>query len=160
MLVWILLVQNKDYKYTILYQYQVVPDIELKNTLYESRDNIFGEVSGFVRFDNPEDQPRNLRQYYVIKPLNKFDENSLQYFSINEIVKMQYLSPKSLGISELVEINENTRIITLSDENKNQFFIDKITKEVSMKDAGGNSVILITRDSDYKNFIKEWLLKK
>jgi hypothetical protein len=158
--VGVLFGQKQDYKFTLLYQYQTIPDIELINTLYESQGSIFGEVSGFVKFDNIEDQPRNLRQYYIIKPLNKFDENLSQYFSLEEIIKMQYLSPKSLGMSELAEVNETTRTITLEDENGNQFFIDKTTKEVSMRDTTGDMTTLITSDSDYKDFIKEWLLKK
>jgi len=29
-----------------------------------------------------------------------------------------------------------------------------------MKDVTGDSTVLITSDSDYKEFMKEWLLKK
>jgi len=152
--VGILFGQKQDYKYTLLYQYQTIPDIELKNTLYETQNGIFGEVRGFVRFDNQEDQPKDIRQYYVITPLNKFDENLLQYFSLEEIIKMQYLSPRSLGTSEIVEVNENGKTITLEDENGNQFFIDKNTKEVSTRDVTGDNTTLITDDSSYKNFRK------
>jgi len=60
----------------------------------------------------------------------------------------------------LHEVNETSRTITLEDENGNQFFIDKNTKEISMKDVTGDSTVLITSDSDYKEFMKEWLLKK
>jgi len=116
-----------------------------------------GEVRGFVKFDNIADQPKNLRQYYIIKPLNKFDGNSRQYFSLEEIIKMQYLAPRSLGFSELVEVSETGNTITLEDESANKFFIDKSTKEVSMKDATDDSTTLITSDNDYGDFIKKWL---
>ena len=70
---------------------------------------------------------------------------------------MQYLAPRSLGFSELVEVSETGNTITLEDEGGNKFFIDKSTKEISMKDATGDSTTLITSDNDYGNFIKEWL---
>lgn len=151
----ILIGQTQDNKYTLLYVYQAIPDIELINTLQETQSGMLGEVKGFVKFDNPEDQPKDLRQYYIIKSLNKFNENLSQYFSLEEVIKMNYLSPRSLGISEIIEVNETDRIITLEDENGNQFFIDKTTKEVSMRDATGDNTTLITDDSDYGDFVKE-----
>lgn len=155
----VLFTQKQDYKFTLLYQYQAIPDIELINTLTTMEDGLSGEVRGFVKFDNIADQPRNLRQYYVIKPLNKFDEDSRQYFSLEEIIKMQYLSPRSLGFSELVEVSETGNTITLEDNGGNKFFIDKSTRRVSMKDATGDSTTLITNDNDYGDFIKGWLEK-
>jgi len=157
--VGVLYIQKQNYKYTLLYQYQAVPDIELINTLQEAQGGIIGEVRGFVKFDNSEDQPKNLRQYYIIKPLNKFDENLSQYFSLEEVIKMQTLSPRSMGITELIEANETDKIITLEDGAGNQFFINKATKEVTMRDATGDNTTLITSDSNYGDFIREWLKK-
>lgn len=156
-IIGILFIQKQDYKFTLLYQYQAIPDIELMNTLTVTQNGLSGEVRGFVKFDNIADQPKDLRQYYIIKPLNKFDENLRQYFSIEEIIKMQYLAPSSLGLSELVEVSETANTITLEDEGGNKFFIDKLTKKVSMKDDTGDSTILITSDNSYGDFIKEWL---
>jgi len=151
--------QQQDCKYTLLYQYQAIPDIELTNTLTQMQYGLSGEVRGFVKFDNIADQPHSLRQYYIIKPLDKVDQNSRQYFSLEEIIKTQYLSPRSLGVSELVEVSETGNTITLEDESGNKFFIDKKTREVSMKDATGDSTILITSDDNFGDFIKEWLGK-
>ena len=95
-MVGVLFGQKQDYKFTLLYQYQAIPDIELINTLTTTQGGLSGEVRGFVKFDNVADQPKNLRQYYIIKPLNKFDGNLRQYFSLEEIIKMQYLPPKNL----------------------------------------------------------------
>lgn len=153
----ILFGQKQDYKFTLLYQYQAIPDIELINTLTTTQGGLSGEVKGFIKFDNIADQPKNLRQYYIIKSLNKFDGNLRQYFSLEEIIKMQYLAPRSLGLSELVEVSETGNTITLEDESGNKFFIDKSTKEISMKDATDDSTALITSDNDYGDFIKEWL---
>ena len=51
------------------------------------------------------------------------------------------------------EVNETSRTITLEDENGNQFFIDKTTKEVSMRDVTGDNTVLITSDSDYEETV-------
>lgn len=156
-IIGVLFIQKQNYKTTLLYQYQAIPDIELTNILTTTQSGLSGEVRGFVKFDNMADQPKNLRQYYIIKPLNKFDGNSRQYFSLEEIIKMQYLASRSLGLSELVEVNETGNTITLEDEGGNKFFVDKSTKHVSMKDATGDSTTLITNDNDYGDFIKAWL---
>ena len=152
----VLFFQKQDYKFTILYQYQAIPDIELMNTLTTTQGGLSGVVRGFVKFDNTADQPRNLRQYYIITPLNEYN-GSRQYFLLEEIIKMQYLSPRSTGFSELVEVSETNNTITLEDEGGNKFFIDKSTKAVSTKDATGDSTTLITSDFAYGDFIKEWL---
>lgn len=155
-IIGVLFVQKQDYKFTLVYQYQAIPDIELINTLITTQSGLSGEVRGFVKFDNTADQPKNLRQYYIIKPLNKFD-GSRQYFSLEEIIKMQYLAPRSLGFSELVEVSETGNTITLEDESGNKFFIDKSTRAISMKDSTGDNTTLITSDNDYGDFIKGWL---
>jgi len=144
-----LFVQKQNYKFALLYQYQAIPDIELMNTLTTARGGLSGEARGFVKFDNVADQPKNLRQYYIIKPLSKFDENSR--------IKMQYLAPKSLGFSELVEVSDTGNTIFLEDGNENKFFIDKSTKEISIKDSTGDSTKLITSNDEYEDFIKKWL---
>lgn len=156
-IIGVLFFQKQDYKFTLLYQYQAIPDIGLMNTLTTTQNGLSGEVRGFVKFNNIADQPKNLRQYYIIKPLNKFDENLRQYFSIEEIVKMQYLAPRSLGLSELFEVSETSSTITLEDEGGNKFFIDKLTKKVSTKDSAGDITTLITNDNLYGDFIKGWL---
>ena len=154
-IIGVLFVQKQNYKFTLLYQYQAVPDIELINTLVVTQNGLSGEVKGFVKFDDITDQPKDLRQYYIIKPLNKFDGNSRQYFLMEEIIKMQYLSPRSLEFLELIEVSETGNTITLEDENGNKFFIDKLTKEVSMRDNDGDSTTLITNDNDFADFIKK-----
>lgn len=153
-------VQKQDYKHTTFYQYQAIPDIELKNTLYQTQGGLSGEVRGFVKFDNMADQPIGMRQYYIIKSSEYFDNSESQYFSLEEIIKTQYLSPKSLGNSLLREVSDTDRTITLEDENGNQFFIDKNTYEISMRDITGNNTSLITSDTKYSDFMKQWLLKK
>ena len=153
----VLFFKYQNYKYILLYEYQTIPDIELKNTLSQLGVGVSGEAVGFVKFDNVQQQPKGLRQYYIIEPLNKFDDNSRQYFSLEEFIKMPYLSIRSTGMSELVETSETSNSITLEDENGNRFFIDKTSKEVSMRDSTGDSTILLTNDSDFKNFIEKQL---
>lgn len=153
--------QNKDSKYNLLYLYLAIPHIELTNTLTPVQGGLSGEVRGFVKFDNIADQPTDSRQYYIIKPLDKFkvSENVRQYFSLEEIIKMQALSPRSVGLSLLVEVSETANTIILEDKIGNKFFIDKSTKRVSMVDATGESSTLITSDKAYGDFIEGWLRK-
>jgi len=149
--------ESQSYKYKILYQYQTVPFIELKNNLYNYGPGIFGgEVVGFVKFDDLENQPKDMQQYYIIKPLDKFDSEYNQYYSLDVILKLNSLAPSSLGISEMVSLNETKEFVTLEDEGGNLLFINKITEEISMKDVTGETSLLITDSLDYKDFILEF----
>jgi len=152
-----LFVENQNYKFILLYQYKIIPDIELINTLSESQSGLTGEVRGFVKFDDITNQPNDVRQYYIIKSQNKFNEQLQQYFSLEELIKLKNISLRSLGTSELIEVNQTDKTVILEDENGNQFFIDKFTKEVSMRDSTGDNISLVTSDNAYGDFIKVWL---
>jgi hypothetical protein len=60
-------------------------------------------------------------------------------------VKLQHLTLRNLGSSMLIEVNETGNTITLENENGDNFFIDKSTKKVSVRNAA-----LITSDNDYE----------
>jgi len=158
--VGVLFIDKQNLKWDLIL-YRCVPHIGLTNTLNDSLDGdlLYGQVRGFVLFDKEDDQPKNASQYYIIEPLQKLDNNFNQIFSVEEIIVLDSLPPTSIGIWELRQKSESNRIITLKDEEGNQFFIDKTSKEITMKDLTGDSVRLITSDSEYHDFM--WnLLKK
>lgn len=154
----VLFFKNQESKWDLI-TYKSIPQIDLVNTLnYSSDDSLFyGHVRGFVAFDNIKDQPHDLNQYYVIEPLSKLDEKSNQIFSLEEIIAMQYLPPKSMGTIEIFEKNNSSSTLTLEDEYGNKFFISKTTGWVSMKDVTGDSTRLITNQSDFGNFMRNFL---
>jgi len=143
----------QNYKFELLYQYQVIPHVDLINTLNSEHGVIQGEVRGFVKFDNIANQPEDLWQYYILKPLDSLDDGSSQEFSLEEIIVMKYLPPKSLGVSRLMQLSENDGKIILIDESGNQYFIDKYTKEIFIRDITGDNTSLITDIDDYKDFM-------
>ncbi|PWB38612.1 MAG: hypothetical protein C3F02_02770 [Parcubacteria group bacterium] len=153
--IFVLSLKNSDLKYSRLYEVETIPDINLTNSLYNySNDNYSaGSISGFVAFYDKDSQPKGLKQYYIIGPLNKLDENLNRIFSLEEIVKMDYLPPTSINKYELRETSESYQMLTLEDETGNMFFINKNSDEVTMRDVGGDNTRLITNQSDYKNFI-------
>ena len=143
--------KSQDYKFDILYEYETVPSIDL---IY----NYPNEIKGFVKFDNINDQPRDSRQYYIIKALNQKDDLGLPLFSIEEILKFSYIPPKSISIETMhVKNIINNEIIVLEDEDKNQYFINTKENTVNGIDAGGDKTTLMTSNSDYKDFITSWL---
>ena len=156
----VLYFRNQDSKYSLI-EYQSVPRIKIVNLLdYSSDDNLFhGCAKGFVAFNNINNQPHGLTPYYIIEPLNKFDEKSNQIFSVETIVAFNNLSPESIGKDEVFEKNNSLSTLTLEDEYGNLFFINKITKEVSMRDATGDETRLITSNSAYRTFMWDFLSK-
>ncbi len=142
-----------------LTDYRSIPRIELTNTLTYSSEHssFYGLAKGFVKFDNIEDQPKDLTQYYIIQPLNEFDENSNQIFNVNDIVAMNNLAPRSLGIEKFTKIVDTSSGVVLEDKYGNRILISKISKEISMKDASGDKTTLITDESEYRDFMKDFL---
>lgn len=150
--------ENSNSKNSLI-EYKSVPRIELKNTLsYNYEDNLFyGLASGFIKFDNVEDQPKDFTQYYIIKALNELDENSNQIFLVDDIVAMDNLPPQSIGVEEYSKIIDTSSGVVLEDKYGNRIFISKISGEISTKDAGGDKTTLITTESGYRSFMKGFL---
>ncbi len=150
-----LYLEIENNKYFIFYQYKSIPDIYIGNTLYNTQDGWRGEIKGFVRFAHIEDQPKDIRQYYILRALDKYNEKSQQYFSLEDIVDTQYLPPQSIGTTYLLETSDVGTSVTLTDEHGNLFFIDKSTGGISMRDVTGEHSSLITSNLEYRDFMKE-----
>jgi hypothetical protein len=153
-LVVILYFKNVDLKYELLNE-KSIPDVELINYLSINSNIISGAVTGYVVFDNKEKQPQGMRQYVKIEALANFTEDGKQLFSHTDIIKMNVLPPSYFEPVILTAKDTSGTVITLTDITGNLFFIDKITKEVSMLDSTGDVTKLITKDSDFRNFIRE-----
>lgn len=154
-IIGILFSEKQSLKFSLI-NYQTIPHIELVNTLFYSPvDNSFsGEVKGFVVLNDGADQLKDLRQYFIIEPINQKDENLNQVFLLDEVIALNSLPPKSIGKTVLMKKDETDKIITLKDKNGIQFTIDKNSKEVLMEDAK-----LITSDLDYRDFMRKFLIK-
>jgi hypothetical protein len=136
-----------------LYSYKVIPHIYLENTLNEYKGEYSGKISGFVAFEDTDLQPKDARQYYMITPTAGLDENSLQKFTVEQIIALSSLSPRSLGSSELRVKDRSNDSIMLEDEEKNLFIVNMISKDVTMYDVSGDVVKLITDDWKFRDFI-------
>lgn len=147
--------QKQDLRFSLI-NYQAIPNIKLTNTLgYSSSSNSFlGDATGFVKLEEENSQPKDLRQYYVIQPTNQRDKSSNQVLILDEIVVLPSLSPESIGKTKLIKSGENGNKIILEDENGLRFFFDRDSKEISMEEAK-----LITSDSEYRDFMRNFLRK-
>jgi len=148
--------QTLDLKYNRLYQIETVPDIDLINTLnYPQKDGIFtGYASGFVVFNDINEQPKELKQYYTIRALTQFDDSFNQIFSLEESIKMGYIPLRILDRVELREVRDTNSSLILEDRNGTRFTVNKRTSVITMEDG---DVELITNNLDYKNFIIKFL---
>jgi hypothetical protein len=150
--------QKLGLKQSINFRYEAVPHIDLGDSMsFDKTGKATGKISGFVAFKNSEDQPKRDRQYYVIEALDLYDENSRQLFVYDDIIKLDYLPPTSIGKTILSVISNSQNNLTLQDEYGNLFRIDMSTKAVSMSDSTNDSVYLITSDSAYGDFILDFL---
>lgn len=146
-----------DQKYDLLFMYDTVPNLDLTNSLgVDQTSGIrYGHIRGFVAFDDITKQPKGLKQYYVIEPLNEADANKRQLFSIEEIIAMDYLPPTSTGTSILTVTGNSNSTITLEDKEGNRFFVNKNTGDISMLDMTGDKTHLIVSNTEFKDFILE-----
>ena len=149
--------QNLDLKYDLII-HKSIPHISLSNVQFELEGEFYPYIKGFVAFDNIADQPRDLRQYYIIKPLFKFDENRNQLFSLKEIIALYPLPPREIGEDVVLSKKEESdSSLTLEDEAGNLFFINKLTEKVTIYDVTGDETYLITDDLEYGDFMWEFL---
>jgi len=153
-----LLMANKNLEFSLI-DYQAIPHIDLNNTLsYSGASNSFeGEARGFIVFANKKDQPKNMRQYYIIESTKNRDEQNNQIFFLEDFLVLPSLPPTSLGKTVLLEKSRSGEAVALEDENGNQFYLDTNSKEISMKDATGDITRLITSNSEYKEFMWKFL---
>lgn len=142
--------ENRNMKFSLI-NYRSIPHINLTNTLvYYSHDNSFtGEIRGFVKLKNENDQPKNMRQYFTIETTSNKD-----VLVLDEIVALDNLPPQSIGKTKLVKKSELGETMTLEDENGLPFFYNKNSKEMSMEDAK-----LITSNSNYRDFMLQFINK-
>jgi hypothetical protein len=157
-MVGVVFIKYMDMKFSLI-QYKSIPNIELSYSLHYLPDSklVYGDIKGFVAFKDLKNQPKNMKQYYVIEALAKLDDNSNQLFSLEEIVSLYPLPPKSIGETELSIENQFGNIITLVDSNGNEFYVDMVSRKVEMRDLGGDSVRLITSSTEYRDFMWDFL---
>lgn len=154
------------------YQYTQVPDIELSGGMlfygntYQGKvlrakkegEFAYGEINGFVAFNNLDDQPRNVRQYQTIKATDRFDNRGYQVFEVEDIIKMSYLSPSKIGDpTELYYVDDSQEKLRMTDGNGWVIEISKNTfnPRIISTDAQGDKSYLITNRSDFEDLMKK-----
>ncbi len=121
-------------------------------------DVALGTITGFVVFPNKDDQPKGARQYYTIHAsLDNYDIDGNQVFSLTQTIKLDAIPPRVFDTEVLKVISNNDQYVTLESEDGQIFKINKRTDEVVINDADGQTTTLITNQSDYKDFIIDFL---
>lgn len=155
-MVGVLYSKNTNLRWQLVYE-KSVPDVELVNYLTFGSDGMAsGDTTGFVVFNDKEKQSRDLKQYIKITASDNL-ENGKQLFYLTDILKMNALAPRYFDPVILRIKNETKDIITLADEDNNLYFVNKATKEISIFDGTKDSARLITVDSEYRTFMREFL---
>lgn len=163
-LIVILLITNiitflmyKSLKWDLIFT-KAVPDVELVNYLsINSNDLVSGSITGFVLFENPEDQPKDMRQYIKISATNQRNAAGNQVFIYQDIIKMNVLAPRYFDPTFLSVKETSGSVITLTDDDNNLYYLNKNTREVRLVDSGGDKTKLITDDSDFRDFFVDLL---
>lgn len=152
----ILYLQNQNLKWEMIYE-KSVPDVELVNYIsFDSRNIASGSITGFVVFDDPEKQPKGMRQYIQITASSDVVDGQ-QIFYLTDIIKMDVLPPRYFDPAVLTITNVEGNIVTLTDGNNNSYLINKSTNEVSMFDSTRDVTRLITKDSEFREFMRGFL---
>jgi hypothetical protein len=140
-----------------LYLYSYVPHVELIQYQYQSGGEALFHATGFVKFNNIDDQPRDMWQYQTIEPSNKIDESGNRLYLLTDIIKMNYLAPRYFDPVELRQVQSTPTLLTFTDNDGNIFRFNKVSEEVSTQDTSGDSTTLITNQNDYKEFMQTFL---
>lgn len=120
-------------------------------------DIAVGKIAGFIVFPNPSDQPRDARQYYTVEATDSYDENNKQVFTLVETFTLNAIPPHVYEKDILKVISDNEQFVTLENEDRQSFRINKRTDEVIITDADGDTTTLITNQNDYRDFMIDFL---
>ena len=143
----------QGYKFELLYYYKSVPKVELINTLSETDNWLSWEVRGFVKFENISKQPKGAQQYIEIVSFETTNENWEQLFLLRNIVAMSSLSPRQVSVDKIYKTNETTNDYILEDSEWNQYIINKVSKQVSLRWTDWDYSTLITSDLEFRDYI-------
>lgn len=145
---------NRSHKFEKI-RNNTVSRVELQNTIKDNDSFVTGRVVGFVAFEDITKQPLDLKQYYIIEAGRGL--NGEQSYTLQNIIAFNNLAP-SIGEKEVLTITNNQKgLINLEDSEGNLFRINILTGEILLHDRGGDSTKIITRDSEYRDFIEGWL---
>lgn len=122
-----------------------------------SGDIAVGKIAGFIIFPNSSDQPKDARQYYTIESTDAYDETGNQAFTLQETFKLNAIPPRTYDKEVLKVSSNNERFVTLENEDRQSFRIDKRTDEVIITDPDGDTTKLITSQDTYRDFILDFL---
>lgn len=147
-----------DLKYSII-NLKAVPDIELSNGLYFDGSNFSGSASGFVKFNIEANQPKELRQYYIITPADDYSYNSDGGLNLENIAKLSGIPPSTISIDRYLPVKTVWNQIVLEDEEGNQLLFNSQTRDLSILDATGDSASLVTDEYEFGKFMRRFLQK-
>lgn len=145
--------QSQILKDNLLYKYQIIPDIALKNSLlYETTNSI--QILGFVQFLDADDQPNldEARQYYSIQSADVTLSPEI-YFTVTEFLKLPYIPLTTLGSEVIVgEILGNTIHI----KTDGVTFVMYKNGSVILLEQNKPIATLITDEEKYRNHAMEY----
>jgi len=155
---WSVFSVKQSLKWDVVFKYEIIPHLDLTNTLsINTSDGLFrGSATGFVLFDNIFEQPKNVRQYYIIESSQNIDENYNQIFYLDTIMAFDYIPPTSIGKEELTEINEVNNNIVLQNKAGDLFVINKTSKDIEVRDSDYHTAKLVTNNLEYRDLVLEF----
>lgn len=143
--------EKKGLEHELLWQ-QSIAHVDLTNLQYVQGGRFYANITGFVAFYDSSEQPKDMRQYYMIEPT--YDP---KIYTIKEIFAMNLLPPRMFDPITVDVAQDNATVLVLVDESGNTWNINKLTKEVQVLDSTGDSTYLITDNTKYQDFMQEFL---
>jgi hypothetical protein len=162
---------KQQHKYDLFYQYQSIPDVYLSsNILLFETGELHGQLTGFVRFEDIEKQPKGSRQYYTITATDNKDRRGSQQLELETYIKMPWIAIRSIGkdILTLNKITGNTYVYT--DDSGDHYGIVfgrnvqidegqfKSVTSVLLQDGDESSLLL--SDTAFRDFMKIFILNE
>lgn len=147
---------------------QIVPHLPLQFELKfydgENKDEHFlqrpvagaigiGSIIGFVVFLNPFEQPKDVKQFYTIVATDKYDENGMQLFTLEETIKFTAIPSFSYAKKDLKVISDTNSLVLLKTSDGQQVTIDKLNHRVTVTDGDGDVRSLATNPNDYQTYM-------
>lgn len=153
----ILFTQNSNLKSQITNN-QAIPLVELNNYLSFNEEGVAsGSLTGFVKFNNIENQPKRLKQYVTITAHDAFDPEYGQFFSVTDTIAMAEIAPRRFDPVPVFIKRVEGELIIFSDAEENLYGFNNDTGEAFIFDNTGDNTSLITDSMEYRKFMIDFL---
>ena len=138
-------------------EYKISLGANTKLTVYDSKNTIFGSTINefFYKIFDSNEKDLIQRNFYLIKKINKINDENFYLMSLNSIVKENYLNAEINFNKEFMNNLSNILYLIFTKISKNNLIISKADFKSFLYEIELNKIDILNEFEENKNILKE-----